>query len=70
MNWLKSAALESWRTTILGFVMAVGIVLQPVLAAGQVPTKSQVLAAVCVALAGLIAGDHKTGNQNQPPAAS
>ena len=65
-NWivktLVSAALGSWKTTACGFVVAVGILLQPVLVSGQVPTKSQIIGACCVALAGFLSKDHdKTG---------
>ncbi len=66
MKMFQSAAFESWKTTILGALFAVGIVITPILQSGQAPTKAQWLMAIGAALAGLVAQDHKPKPPNTP----
>ncbi len=50
--------LGSWKTTALGFVGAIYILVKPSLDAGQWPTKVQWAGAVFSTLAGYVAKDY------------
>jgi hypothetical protein len=68
-QYITSALLGSWKTTIVGFLAAFTVLVLPILQTGQIPTEQQWLLAFFAALAGLVCKDYNkagTGSTGDP----
>jgi hypothetical protein len=63
---ITSAFLGSWKTTTLGFVLAIYILVKPSLDAGQMPTETQWVGAIFAALVGTQLKDHDKSGTGTP----
>ena len=61
-NFLTSAVLKSWQTTLVGALVAAYIVIKPFLESGQWPDKQHWLIALAVFIGGLISKSHNAGD--------
>ena len=61
-NWLTSAVLKSWQTTLAGALIGTWIGIKPAFEAGRWPTKSEWLMFVGAVITGMITKQHNATN--------
>jgi hypothetical protein len=69
IDWVKLAlwfVRGSWKTTVIGFLSAVCIMIIPSLQAGEMPTTPQWILALALAFMGTVAKDGDKSGTGQP----
>jgi hypothetical protein len=69
LQFIKTTVLGSWQTTLMGLLLGLSVVIEPIINAGQLPTGHQWEMAVLFAIFGLVSKDHNkvgTGTVEDP----